>query len=122
MPNHKLCVSSLTTHIEMAAPKKNIPKHVIRHHFDELADTLAVSSDRLSSVAERFYQCSIITLSSQTVVNKNGDLAGAHCLLFLLQLKVETSPEHIASVMNVLRGEESLRDIVSKMDNYLANE
>ena len=54
--------------------------------------------------------------------HKNGDLAGAHCLLSLLQLKVETSPEHIAPVMNVLRGEESLRDIVSKMDDYLANE
>ncbi len=84
----------------MSAPKKNIAKHVIRHHFNELADTLAVSSDRLSSVAERFYQCSIITLDSKTVVNKNGDLAGAHCLLSLLQLKVETSPEHNYSPSN----------------------
>ena len=106
----------------MSAPKKNIAKHVIRHHFNELADTLAVSSDRLSSVAERFYQCSIITLDSKTVVNKNGDLAGAHCLLSLLQLKVETSPEHIAPVMEVLRREESLRDIVSKMEDYLVHE
>ncbi len=43
-------------------------------------------------------------------------------MLSLLQLKVETSPEHIAPVMEVLRREESLRDIVSKMEDYLVHE
>ena len=96
--------------------------NVIRRHFTQLANQLAVSSDLLLSVSVGFYQYNIIDRVTKAEVNNKGGLVGADILLTQIEMKVEQSPnDYLVPVMNVLRDEVALRDTVRKMEDYLAS-
>ena len=96
-------------------------KNVIRLHFSQLANQLAVSSDLLLSVSAGFFQCNIIDLVTKAEINNKGGLVGADILLTRVYMKVEQSPnDYLDPIMNVLRDELALRDTVRKMEDYLA--
>ena len=96
-------------------------RNVIRCHFSELSNQLAVSSDLLLSVSVGFFQYKIIDRVTKAEINNKGGLVGADILLTHIDMKVEQSPnDYLVPVMNVLRDEVALRDTVRKMEDYIA--
>ena len=109
--------------LEFRSHSKDIEENTVRHHFNELSNKIAASSDLLSSVTAGFYKYGIIDQNTKDEVNRKGGLAGAEMLLNHTQLKIKQSqPDGLAvlgSVINVLFDQGSLRDIVYKMEDYL---
>ena len=92
-----------------------ISSKVLRLHHAELCRLLNVSDPTLISLTVELYAKEIIDVNIQIDVLKKGGFAGANILLTHVQMKIEQSPEHLATVQKAMEKEQFLDGIVKEM-------
>ena len=87
-------------------------------HHDEMCKILTVSKITLFSLAVKLYAERIIDIHTKSYVIKKGGFKGADALLDLIKLKVDSKPEILPTVFKAMREQETLKDIVEKMEKW----
>lgn len=99
----------------MATPS-SIPANSIRRHYTELANTIAVAPNLLLSLSMKFYEYSFIDVPAKSSINRSGGLTGANVLLDYVMIRIDQSDQCIPAVMEILKKEVALNDIVQKIE------
>ena len=108
----------------MASPSilkdKNRRADVVRQHYVDLHKVLSNFPEVLSSVTMRCFQDSLIDMNTKTAITSSNGQNGSSILLDHIHTKLEQSEDYLPIVINIFREEVSLKDIVSKMESFVA--
>ena len=108
----------------MASPsilkEKNRRADVVRQHYVDLHKVLSNFPEVLSSVTMRCFQDSLIDMNTKTAITGSNGQNGSSILLDHIHTKLEQSEDYLPIVINIFREEVSLKDIVSKMESFVA--
>ena len=90
---------------------------VLETHHDAICNVLSVSKTTLISLSGKLFSKHIIDRPTKTVVSKGG-YKGADILLDHVEMKVESKPHILQTVLKAMKEHESLVDIVEQMENW----
>ena len=108
----------------MASPlipkEKNRRADVVRQHYVDLNKILSNFPEVLFSVTMRCFQDSLIDMNTKTAITSSNGQSGSSILLDHFHTILEQSEDYLPLVLNILREEVSLKDVVSKMESFVA--
>ena len=99
---------------------KNRRVDVVRQHYVDLNKILNNFPEVLSSVTMRCFQDSLIDMNTKTAITSSNGQNGSSILLDHIHTKLEQSEDYLPLVIDVFRDEVSLKDVVSKMESFVA--
>ena len=108
----------------MASPstlkEKNRFADVVRQHYVDLHKILSNFPEVLSSVTMKCFQDSLIDMKTKTAITSSNGQNGSSILLDHIHTKLEQSDDYLPLVLNIFGEKVSLKDIVSKMESFVA--
>ena len=91
---------------------------VLVSHHNAICDVLSVSKPTLISLTGKLFSEHIIDRPTKTSVLSKGGYKGADILLDHVEMKVESNPSILQTVLKAMKEHESLVDIVEQMENW----
>ena len=93
---------------------------VVKKHYLNLHKILSNFPEVLSSLTTKCFQDSLIDMNTKTAITSSNGQNGSSILLDHIHTKLEQSENYLPLVLNIFREEVSLKDVVSKMEIFVA--
>ena len=106
----------------MATSKEQVTSRVVVSHHNLICDVLSVSKPTLISLTGKLFAKHIIDRPTKTSVISKGGYEGADALLDHVEMKVESNPHILPTILKAMKEHESLVDIVEQMENWEGEE
>ena len=100
----------------MATSKEQVTSRVLASHHDTICNVLSVSKTTLISLTGELYSKRIISRDTKILALSRGGYEGADFLLHHVQMRVESKPHILLTVLKAMKEHESLVDIVEQME------
>ena len=101
--------------------EKNQRADVVKRHYVNLHKILSNFPEVLFSVTMKCFQDSLIDMNTKTAITSSNGQNGSSILLDHIHSKLEQSDDYLPLVLSIFKEEVSLKDIVSKMELFVAN-
>ena len=106
--------------VEVAVRRKKVekPSEIIRKHSVDMFNILSSSKETLLSLTVKLYQRKLIDRHTKTILSSpsTSPQQASIALLDYLELKIEQSVRYFSDLLNVLRTEEIMKDLVEKFE------
>ena len=101
----------------MAAKEQATSRVLVSHHH-VICRVLSVSETTLISLTGKLFSKRIIDMPTKTLVLSKGGYKGADILLDHVEMKVESKPHILLTVLDTMKEHELLVDIVNEIVNW----
>ena len=102
----------------MATSKEQVTSRVLVSHHNAICNVLSASKPTLISLTGMLYSKHIIDRRTKISVISKGGYKGADILLDHVEMKVESKPSILPTILKAMKEHESLVDIVEQMENW----
>ena len=93
---------------------------MVRQHYVDLHKILSNFPEVLSSMTMRCFQDSLIDINTKMAITSSSGQNGSSILLDHIHTKLEQSEDYLPLVLNIFGEEVYFKDVVSKMESFIA--
>ena len=91
------------------------PSDILRHHHNQICNVLATAEETMTSFVIMLHGKHVITISTKNDVCQTKGLDGPNTLLDILETKVDESPEHLDTILEIMKELEDLHDTLESI-------
>ena len=91
------------------------PGDILRHHHNQICNVLATAEETMTSFVIMLYGKHVITITTKNDVCLRKGLDGPNALLDILETKVDENPEHLDTILEIMKELENLHDTLESI-------